>query len=81
LPGFEAGSLWGFFAPAKTPARLISRLQHEIVMVLNKPDVKEKLLNATTEAVGSSPEKFAAVIKADMERGRKVIQAAGIRSE
>jgi len=50
-------------------------------MVLNKPEVKEKLLNATTEAVGSSPEKFAAVIKADMERGRKVIQAAGIRSE
>lgn len=81
LPGFEAGSLWGFFAPAKTPAVLINRLQHEIVSVLNKGDVKEKLFNATTEVVGSSPEKFAAVIKADMLRGSQVIKAAGIRAE
>ncbi|MGZ5117978.1 MAG: Bug family tripartite tricarboxylate transporter substrate binding protein [Burkholderiales bacterium] len=81
LPGFEAGSLWGFFAPAKTPVNLINRLQHEIVSVLNKADMKEKLFNATTEVVGSSPEKFAAVINADMQRGRKVIEAAGIRAE
>jgi tripartite-type tricarboxylate transporter receptor subunit TctC len=51
------------------------------VSVLNKADIKEKLFNATTEVVGSSPEKFAAVIKADMQRGRKVIEAAGIRAE
>lgn len=81
LPGFEAGSLWGFFAPAKTPVSLINRLQHEIVSVLNKADVKEKLFNASTEVVGSSPEKFASVIKADMLRGSKVIKAAGVRAE
>jgi len=79
LPGFEAGSLWGFFAPARTPVSLITRLQHEIVSALNKPDVKEKLFNATTEVVGSSPERFAAVIKADMLRGSQVIKATGIR--
>lgn len=81
LPGFEAGSLWGFFAPARTPVSLITRLQHEIVSVLNRPDVKEKLFNATTEVVGSSPERFAAVIKADMLRGSQVIKAAGIRAD
>ena len=81
LPGFEAGSLWGFFAPAKTPASLITRLHHEIVSVLNKPDIKEKLLNSNTEVVGSSPEKFAALIKADMMRGAKVIKAAGIKAD
>lgn len=81
LHGFEAGSIWGFFAPAKTPVSLINRLQHEIVSVLNKADVKEKLLNATTEVVGSTPEKFASVIKADMLRGSQVIKAAGIRAD
>ena len=81
LAGFEAGSLWGFFAPAKTPPSLIARLQRDIVAVLNKPDVKEKLFNATTEVVGSSPERFAAVIKADMQRGSRVIKAAGIRAD
>jgi tripartite-type tricarboxylate transporter receptor subunit TctC len=81
LPGFEAGSLWGFFAPAKTPRPLITRLHREIVAVLNKQDLKEKLFNATTEVVASTPEKFAAVIKADMQRGSQVIKAAGIRAE
>jgi tripartite-type tricarboxylate transporter receptor subunit TctC len=81
LPGFEAGSLWGFFAPAKTPVSLVRRLQREIVTVLEKPDLKEKLFNATTEVVGSTPEKFAAVIKADMQRGSQVIKAAGIKVE
>ena len=79
LPGFEAGSMWGFFGPAKTPGRLIARLRDEIVAVLNKPDVKERLMASTTEVVGSTPEKFAAEIKADMERASRVIKAAGIR--
>jgi len=73
--------MWGFFAPAKTSARLITRLRDEIVVVLNKPEVKDRLMASTTEVVGSTPEKFAAEIKADMERGSKVIKAAGIRAE
>ena len=55
------------------PAAIVGFLAHDFI--------KEKLFNATTEVVGSSPEKFAAVIKADMQRGRKVIEAAGIRAE
>jgi tripartite-type tricarboxylate transporter receptor subunit TctC len=81
LPGFEAGSMWGFFGPAKTPASLIARLHREIVAVLEKPDIKEKLLNAFTEVVASSPEAFSALIKADMARGARVIKAAGIKAE
>jgi len=81
LPGFEAGSLWGFFAPAKTPAALVTRLRGEIVGVLNKPDVKEKLMSSTTEVIGSTPEKFAAAMKADMVRGAQVIKAAGIKAD
>ena len=81
LPGFEAGSLWGFFAPAKTPPRLIGRLRDEILAVLNKPEVKATLLNSSTEVIGSTPERFAEVIKADMARGAKVIRAAGINPQ
>jgi tripartite-type tricarboxylate transporter receptor subunit TctC len=81
LPGFEAGSLWGFFGPARTPPALVNRLRDEIVAVLNKPDVKEKLHFANTEVVGSTPQKFAEVIKADMARGAKVIKAAGIKAD
>ncbi len=81
LPGFEAGSMWGFFAPVRTPASLVTRLRKEIVAVLNQPEVKNRLMASTTEVVGSTPEVFAAEIKADMERGARVIKAAGIRAD
>ncbi len=81
LPGYELVGITGFHAPAKTPVAVISRLNQEIVRVLNQADVKEKFLNAGSETVASSPEQFAAVIKADMERKSKVIKDAGIKAD
>jgi tripartite-type tricarboxylate transporter receptor subunit TctC len=81
LPGFEAGSMWGFFGPARLPAGILARLHREIVAVLEKPDIREKLRNAFTEVVASSPEGFSASVKTDMARGAKVIKAAGIKAE
>jgi tripartite-type tricarboxylate transporter receptor subunit TctC len=81
LPGFEAGSMWGFFGPARLPAGLVTRLHREIAMVLEKPDIREKLMNAFAEVVASSPEAFSALVKADMARGAEVIKAAGIKVE
>ncbi len=81
LPGYEANTPFGIFAPAGTPAIIISRLNQEIVRVLNSPEVKEKFFKAGVEVVGSSPEKFAAAITSDMARMGKVIKAAGIRAE
>ena len=66
----------------RRPKRLtaiINRLNQEIVRVLNTADVKEKFFNAGVEAVGSSPEEFAATIKSEMARVGKVIKDAGIK--
>ena len=79
LPGFEPVSELAMFAPAKTPAEIISRLNQEIVRVLNQADVKAKLLNLGVEVVGSSPEQAAAKIKDDMARMGKLIKDAGIK--
>ena len=66
LPGYECGIDTGMFAPAKTPAAIINRLNQEIVRFLNTPEVKEKFLNAGVEVVGSSPEELAAIMKSDI---------------
>jgi tripartite-type tricarboxylate transporter receptor subunit TctC len=79
LPGYESISIYGVFAPAKTPEAIIRQLNQSIVAVLSQPDVREKFLNVGVETVGSTPEQFAAVIKADMARMSKVIKEAGIR--
>ena len=67
------------FAPPKTPGAIITRLNREVVRLLNQPDVKEKFLNVGSEAVGSSPEQLAASVKADMVRLGKVVKDAGLR--
>ena len=81
LPGYDAASVFGVFAPAKTPAAVINRLNQELVRVLNGADVKEKFLAAGIETVGTSPQEFAATIKSEMDRMGKVIKDAGIRGE
>ena len=78
LPGFEAGTIYGMFAPVKTPATIINRLNEEVVRVLNRADVKERLFNAGVQVVGSSPEKFTATMKSEMAKWGKVIKDANI---
>ena len=79
LPGYESGSIYGVFAPARTPAPILRQLNQAIVAVLNTPQVKERFLASGVETVGSTPERFTEVIRADVERMTKVIREAGIR--
>ena len=81
LPGYEAASIIGMFAPAATPAAIIGRLNDEVVRVLKKPEVKDRFFNMGVEAVGSSPEEFAATMKSEMARLGKMLRDAGIRDE
>ena len=81
VPGYEAVAMTAMFAPAKTPAPVINRLNQEIVRVLNQTDVKQRFLDSGVEVVGSSPEEFAAAMKSDMSRVGKVIRDAGIRAD
>ena len=80
LPGFESIILQGIMTAGKTPAARITRLNQEIVRVLNRPEVKQRHFNAGVETVGSTPETFAATIRADIVKWGKVIKDAGIQT-
>jgi tripartite-type tricarboxylate transporter receptor subunit TctC len=81
LPGYESMQIYGVFAPSRTPAAIVKRLNEEIVRVLQRPDVKDKFLAAGVEPVGSTPEALAATIKSEILRMGRVIKDAGIREE
>ena len=81
VPGYQAEQVLRLFAPAKTPANIINRLNRDIVRTLNRSDVKGKLFSAGVEAIGSSPQQLATTMKSEMARLSKVIKDAGIRSE
>jgi tripartite-type tricarboxylate transporter receptor subunit TctC len=80
LPGYEAGSVYGVFAPARTPAAIINRLNLEIVRHLQTAEVKERFLNVGVDVIGSTPAELAATVRSDRERLGKMIRNAGIRA-
>ncbi len=80
VPGFESVLLIGMFAPAKTPASAIDRVNKDIVRALAMPDIVAKLATAGVEPVGNSPEQFGVLLKNDLAKWGKVIQEAGIRA-
>ena len=73
VPGYEAGSSFNIFAPAKTPEAIIDRLHQEIVRILARPDSKEKLMNVGLEAVASSPGQLATAMKSEVARIGKLL--------
>jgi tripartite-type tricarboxylate transporter receptor subunit TctC len=79
VPGYEMVGATGIWAPIKTPAAVVNRLNQEMARYLRTPEAKEKLLAAQLEVVGGSPEQFDAFIKADIARWSKVIKDAGIK--
>ena len=81
LPGYVAEGMYGIFAPVKTPAALIVRLNQEIVAVLNKPESKDRFSKSGAEVVGSSSEDMAAAMKAEIASMGKVIRDANIRDD
>ena len=81
LPGYDWVGLTGIYAPAKTPAAIIRRLNQEIVRAMNLPETKERLFGVGEEIIASSPEQFAATIKTDIARLGKLIKDAGIKAD
>jgi tripartite-type tricarboxylate transporter receptor subunit TctC len=76
IPGFEIDSWIGLFAPAKTPAAAIARLQREIAQV--SADLKPRFANAGGELMELAPDKLNPFIKAEYDRWTGVIRDAGI---
>jgi tripartite-type tricarboxylate transporter receptor subunit TctC len=81
LPGYESTALSGIWSAAKTPKSVVERLNHEVLRVLDRADIKDKFLNAGAVTVGSTPQKFAAVMQSDIARMSKVIKSSGIHAE
>jgi len=71
----------GVLAPAGTPPDIIAWLNREFVRAVAAPEVRDKLLALGYTPVTNTPEQFAALIAADLERSGKIIREVGIRSD
>jgi len=81
LPGFDI-SLWqGIVAPAGTPRAIVMKLNQQIAKSLHTPGLKSKLAAQGLDAVGNSPEQFAAYMKSEADKWAKIIKASGARAD
>jgi tripartite-type tricarboxylate transporter receptor subunit TctC len=81
VPGFEMSSWLGFFAPAGTPAPLITRLNEAMVKVLTTDAVKEKLAALGLAVAPSTPAALAATVREGLAVRGELVRAANIQAE
>ena len=81
VPGYEYSGWYGLWAPAKTPATVITKVNEAFNRVLEDNTVKDRFAESAIEPVGGAPEKFSAYLAAEFSKWRKVVQDAGIKAE
>jgi tripartite-type tricarboxylate transporter receptor subunit TctC len=81
VAGYEATSWNGIFAPARTPRPIVDKIHAEVVKILRTPDIREKLVAAGSDPVGSTPAEFQAYVKLELGRWGKLIRDNGIKGE
>jgi tripartite-type tricarboxylate transporter receptor subunit TctC len=79
IPGFEVLGWFGWLAPARTPQTIVTRLNREIVRILEQPAMHERLVGLGSDPAPSTPQQFAAFIKSEHDKWEQVIKKAGIR--
>jgi len=81
VPGITADIWYGLFARAGTPEPILRRLQAATAQSLAQPDLIERLQKAGYEMAPLPPDGFSTLLRADMERWRRVVNDAKIPRE
>ena len=79
IPGFDATSWHGVFAPAGTPKPIVDKMAAEMKRILELPDVKEKLFEIGAVASPMTPEEFAKFIDGERAKWADVVKASGAK--
>jgi tripartite-type tricarboxylate transporter receptor subunit TctC len=81
FPGFDDHTWFSFFAPAGTPAAIVTRLNKEINRILQHPDVKTRLDAQSLVFAPNTPQQFAAALKVEVARYAKMVKESGARAD
>jgi len=79
LKGFAVDTWWGLVAPAGTPRDVVTRLNHAFVTALQTPEAKNAFATLLADPVTSSPDEFAAFMKAELAKYEKVVKLSGAK--
>ena len=81
LPAFESATWFAMFAPARTPASIITRLNRDMVDIIGSPAMASWLNAQGAEPVPGTPAELATFLAAEIAKWARVVKAAGITPE
>lgn len=81
FPGVDASIWTGLFVPKGTPKQVVDRIYKETAATLKQADMKERFATLGSEPISMPPAEFAAKVKRDAERYRKIVQAVGLQAQ
>ncbi|HYF19502.1 MAG TPA: tripartite tricarboxylate transporter substrate binding protein [Ramlibacter sp.] len=81
LPGYEVSSWFGVFAPAGTPPAVVSRINADLVKVMNQPDVQQQFATRGDEPFFGTPEQASAYLRAEIAKWNRLIKEANIKAD
>src|SRR5262245_50851869 len=82
LPGYAMPQSWvGFLGPPRMSATLVARMNAELVAAISTPKTRKALEDGGFEVNTSTPAEFTSVIKAGLERYKKITAEAGIEAQ
>ena len=79
LPGFDIGTWFGLFGPARLPADVTAKLNKAFVEALGTPEVKARMAALMAEPAPTTPEQFGAFVKSELARYEGVVKASGAK--
>jgi tripartite-type tricarboxylate transporter receptor subunit TctC len=81
VPGYEAYSWAALVAPKGTPREIVDKISADLQKVMTQPDVKQRLFEAGAEAMPTSPEKLAQMLRGEIEKWAQVVKTANIKMD
>ena len=81
MPGYENITWHSVIVPAKTPKPIVAKLSRELMGIIKAPDVQERFSTQGLDAVGSTPEVLAALIKQETAMYAKLVKQIGLQPQ
>ena len=77
IPGLYANAWYGLFVPVGTPKEIISKLNTEIIKLMDNPEMRERLVGLGVESAPGTPDQLATLLRDDLVRWAKIVKDSG----
>ena len=81
LPGFEAGSWFGVFAPKGTPDTVVAQLNRTVNEIIAMPSIEKQMIGQGADPVGGTPAEFGQFVQREYEKWKVVVRESGATAE